>query len=168
MLNDEAPPILGYTLIIIASLISFLLISANKDADPYIIPSFIDTSLIREFQAHEDPYICTLDHIICDNEREFTISAYNTVEWQTDSTPCISASGDNICGRDDVVACPRAYPIGTNFIIDGKVYVCLDRLHGDYDSRIDISFDKDLQGAIEWGIKNKMVIILDEQFSRQD
>lgn len=77
------------------------------------------------------------------------ITGYNTVPGQTDSTPCIAASGDNICGRTDVVACPRKYPLGTKVQIDGKVYVCLDRLAAKYDNRFDISCDKDMQCPYE-------------------
>jgi len=73
----------------------------------------------------------------------YYVTGYNTVPEQTDSTPCIAASGDNICGRTDVVACPRAIPLGTIIEIDGKDYTCLDRLAEKYDNRIDISCDKD-------------------------
>jgi len=73
------------------------------------------------------------------------VTGYNTVPGQTDSTPCIAASGDNICGRDDVVACPRRIALGTKVEIEGKVYVCLDRLAKKYDYRIDISCDKDMK-----------------------
>lgn len=84
-------------------------------------------------------------------EIQMTVTAYNTFEIQTDSSPCIAASGQNICGRTDVVACPRSIPLGTKVEIEGKVYVCEDRLAMKYDNRIDISFDKDLQGAIKFG-----------------
>jgi len=73
----------------------------------------------------------------------YHVTGYNTVPEQTDSTPCIAASGDDICGRTDVVACPRAIELGTEIVIDGKSYVCLDRLAEKYDHRIDISCDKD-------------------------
>lgn len=75
----------------------------------------------------------------------YFVTGYNTVPEQTDSTPCIAASGHDICGRDDVVACPRAIALGTEIVIDGKSYVCLDRLAPKYDHRIDISCDKDMQ-----------------------
>lgn len=88
-------------------------------------------------------------------------TGYNSYEYQTDSTPCISASGDNICGRDNVVACPRSIPLGTWLKIDGKSYQCLDRLSEKYDDRIDIFFDKDIASALEWGIQYKEIIILD-------
>lgn len=73
----------------------------------------------------------------------YHVTGYNTVPEQTDSTPCIAASGADICGRTDVVACPRAIALGTELEIDGKVYTCLDRLAPKYDHRIDVSCDKD-------------------------
>ena len=88
------------------------------------------------------------------------VTAYNTVPEQTWGDPCISASGDNICGRNNVVACPRSIPLGTWVIIDDTYYQCLDRLALKYDNRFDISFDKDIQGAKEFGKQIKEVIIL--------
>ena len=71
------------------------------------------------------------------------VTGYNTVPAQTDSTPCIAASGANICGRRDAVACPRHISLGTVVEIRGTTYVCEDRLAKKYDSRFDISCDKD-------------------------
>jgi len=128
-------------------------LSANLDIKTPEISFFV---LTREDTI---PHYCHLDTVICENQFYADVSAYNTVEAQTDNTPCISASGDNICGRDDVVACPRRFPLGTNFEILGKDYICLDRLSLKYDNRIDISFDKDIQGAINFGVKNLKIII---------
>jgi len=33
------------------------------------------------------------------------VTGYNTVPAQADKTPCIAASGANICGRTDVIVC---------------------------------------------------------------
>jgi len=88
-----------------------------------------------------------------------TITAYNTIPEQTDNTPCLGAGG-NICGRNNVVACPRSIPLGTWVIIDDTYYQCLDRLAVKYDDRFDISFDKDIQGAKEFGKQIKEVVIL--------
>ena len=71
------------------------------------------------------------------------VTGYNTVPGQTDDTPCIAASGANICGRTDAVACPRGISFGTILQIRGMLYVCEDRLAQKYDSRFDISCDKD-------------------------
>jgi len=73
------------------------------------------------------------------------VTGYNTVPEQTDSTSCVASSGDNICGRNDVVACPRSIPLKTKVDIDGKEYICLDRLALKYDNRFDISCDKDFE-----------------------
>lgn len=88
------------------------------------------------------------------------VTAYNTVEWQTDASPCLAASGDNICGRDDVVACPRNVPLGTKVLINEKEYICLDRTAGKFDGRFDLSFDKDIDAARQWGVKRLSVTIL--------
>lgn len=87
------------------------------------------------------------------------VTGYNTLEAQTDSTPCISASGNNICGRKDVAACPRHIELGTKIEIDGNIYECLDRLSKKYDDRFDISCDKDMDCPFEiTGIKNVTII----------
>ena len=88
-----------------------------------------------------------------------TITAYNTVPEQTDNSPCLGAGG-NICGRNNVVACPRSIPLGTWVIIDDIYYQCLDRLAIKYDDRFDISFDKDIQGAKDFGKQIKEVLII--------
>lgn len=71
------------------------------------------------------------------------ITGYNTTADQTDGDPCIGAGNKKICGRSDVVACPRNIPLGTKVNIRGKVYECLDRTAKRYDGRFDISCDKD-------------------------
>jgi hypothetical protein len=71
------------------------------------------------------------------------VTGYNTVPGQTDSNPCTAASGANICGRRDAVACPRHLELGTVVEIRGTTYVCEDRLAKKYNTRFDISCDKD-------------------------
>lgn len=72
------------------------------------------------------------------------VTGYNTVPEQTSPTPCIAASGTDICGRHDAVACPRRIKLGTTVEIRGTTYVCEDRLAKKYDTRFDISCDKDM------------------------
>ena len=87
-----------------------------------------------------------------------TITAFNTVKWQTDSTPCIAKFG-YICDRDGVVACPRDIPAYTKVIIFDKEYECMDWMSIKYNGRFDISFDKDIQGAKNFGKKYTKVIV---------
>lgn len=71
------------------------------------------------------------------------VTGYNTVPEQTDKEPCIAASGADICGRRDAVACPRSIELGTVIEIRGTTYVCEDRLAKKHKKRFDISCDKD-------------------------
>lgn len=70
------------------------------------------------------------------------VTGFNTVDTQTDSVPC-EAAGGKICGRSDVVACPRTIPLHTWVSIAGKAYECMDRTAKKYNGRFDISCDKD-------------------------
>lgn len=87
-------------------------------------------------------------------------TAYNTVPSQTDESFCIAANRADICDRTDVVACPRKYPFGTLIRVNKKVYVCVDRMKNDNPARFDISFDKDLKGARQFGIQKLMVEVV--------
>ena len=76
---------------------------------------------------------------------ETYVTGYNTVRSQTDDTPCIAASGTNICGRRDTVACPPLLKLGAIVEIRGKKYVCEDRTARKYRGRFDINCDKDIR-----------------------
>lgn len=71
------------------------------------------------------------------------VTGYNTITGQTDESSCIAASGADICGRHDAVACPSRIRLGTVVEIWGTAYVCEDRPARRFDSRFDISCDKD-------------------------
>jgi len=92
--------------------------------------------------------------------RTFLVTAYNAVEYQTDDTPCISASGMNICETDELIcACPREFDFGTEFKINKKVYNCQDRLHIQYNDRIDLLMHT-MKEAKEFGIQEMEVFII--------
>ena len=89
----------------------------------------------------------------------YTITAYNAIEYQTDTTPCISASGMNVCETDKLIcACPREFEFGTEFKINGKVWNCQDRLHSKYDDRIDLLLHT-IEEAKEFGKQELEVYI---------
>ena len=95
------------------------------------------------FAAQAQPLAVPLFHLPLSRDVHAYVTGYNTVPGQTDDTPCIAASGANICGRSDAVACPRRISLGTYLEIRGTIYVCEDRLAKKFDSRFDISCDKD-------------------------
>ncbi|MCK9318921.1 hypothetical protein [Methanoculleus sp.] len=134
-------------ILFIAGLLTGLAIGSNKDPVCY-------------YQGRDIFIKAEHSPILIKEKINAVITAYNTVPEQTWGDPCISASGDNICGMSNVVACPRSIPLGTWVMIDEDYYLCLDRLALKYDYRFDISFDKDIQGAKEFGKQYKEVIIL--------
>lgn len=76
---------------------------------------------------------------------ETYVTGYNTVAEQTDDAPCVAASGANICGRRDTLACPPILPLGAVVEIKGRTYVCEDRMARKYRTRFDINCDKDMR-----------------------
>jgi len=69
-------------------------------------------------------------------ERKVVITAYSSSPEETAGDPFITASGERV--REGIVACPREYKFGTIIEIEGKSYICQDRLAKKYDDRIDI------------------------------
>jgi 3D (Asp-Asp-Asp) domain-containing protein len=77
-------------------------------------------------------------------------TAYNSIEWQTDSTPWITALGTRC--REGVIAA-NFLPFGTKVLIDGfgdQVFVVEDRMNKRYKKRIDI-WMKEYNDAIKFG-----------------
>lgn len=91
------------------------------------------------------------EDVVVEEIGRHTITAYTLTIEQTDDTPCISASGLDVCKTDKLIcACPREYEFRTKFLIDGQVYHCEDRLSEKYDYRFDILMN-DYDEALEWG-----------------
>ena len=107
--------------------------------------------------------------LFCPNEKKGMVrevSAYNSVPEQTDSTPCTSADGTDICQRHRMGECivaANAYPLKTKLRIDtvGDCTVA-DRTHARYADRVDLFMDKDIQGAIGFGVQKLVIIEIDE------
>lgn len=90
------------------------------------------------------------------------VFSYNAVEGQTDDSPCITASGYNIClgvGRfsnpsrkSDIVA-NNCYPFGTQVEIAGELYEVQDRMNSRYGCDYWDILKPTLEESLEWGIK---------------
>lgn len=98
--------------------------------------------------------------------KSYTITAYNSVPWQTDSTPCISADGSDICKlrEQGEMSCAASLPFGTKINVPGfGVCTVRDRLAPKYSYRIDLYFGgaDQIQAAKEWGKRQVVVDILD-------
>ena len=69
-----------------------------------------------------------------------------TVTAYTSSPKAVTASG--VPPSSGIVACPRRYPLGTRFRIEGKIYECRDRLSRKYEGRLDIWKPTDLAARL--------------------
>lgn len=99
---------------------------------------------------------------------ESEVTAYNALEWQTDSTPNENAWG-KVPKLGDI-ACPIQLNFGTMVVIDNVIYTCADRMAKKYrtGNYFDI-FMEDLQSAREWGRQTKLVeVIIDENTWNQE
>lgn len=93
---------------------------------------------------------------IISEEIKGVVTAYNPVEWQTDSTPHITASGSHV--REGIIA-NNCLKFGTLVEINGEVYVVEDRMNQRYGCE---HFDILMFGideAKEFGKRNLLVIV---------
>ncbi len=85
------------------------------------------------------------------------ITAYTSEVGQTDDTPCITASGMNVCERatEDVVAA-NFLPMGTRVRIPelygDRIFTVQDRMNARYNKHMDVWL-KDLKQAKQFGLK---------------
>ncbi|MBD3359757.1 MAG: hypothetical protein GF365_03585 [Candidatus Buchananbacteria bacterium] len=85
------------------------------------------------------------------------ITAYSSTPEQTDETPCIAASGYDLCkhNKENVVAC-NFLPFGTKVkfpeLNPNKTYTVVDRMHERFNSRMDI-WMTDKSKAKQFGVK---------------
>lgn len=85
------------------------------------------------------------------------ITAYTSEEGQTDATPCITASGLNVCERDteDIIAA-NFLPLGTRVrmpeLFGERVFYVEDRMNERYQYRMDI-WMREKQAAKQFGVK---------------
>lgn len=89
------------------------------------------------------------------------VTAYNSVESQTDSTPCIAADGTDICKRyqaGELICAANFVPLGTKIYVDHYgLCTVADRMNKRYPNRVDVFFDKDIDRAVRFGLQRLMV-----------
>ncbi len=94
----------------------------------------------------------------------YTITAYNSVGNQTDGSPCITASGFNLCkhGVEDSVA-TNFLPFGTRVripdIFGDQVFIVRDRMNARFQDRLDV-WMIDGKVAKKFGIRVAKIEIL--------
>ncbi len=100
------------------------------------------------------------------------VTAYSSTADQTDSSPCITANGFNVCqnNRENIIAA-NFLPFNTRVrlpdIYDERVFTVQDRMHRRYsNSRVDI-WMKTRAKAKHFGVKRSKIEIVSEQIALQ-
>ena len=94
----------------------------------------------------------------------YSMTAYNSLEGQTDSTPCITANGFDLCkhGIEDSIAA-NFLRFGTKVripeLFGDRVFVVRDRMNKRYTQRIDI-WMKSYDNARDFGLKYAKIEVL--------
>ena len=107
------------------------------------------------------PKVSMADDLFSEKEKiSATVYGYSSDPAQTDDTPCITASGYNICGEHKNIVANNCLPFGTKVIIDGMVYDVEDRMAKRYGCDVyDLLFDS-RDEAINWGKRYLEIIII--------
>jgi 3D (Asp-Asp-Asp) domain-containing protein len=95
--------------------------ACNRVYDAFIAPSVAHAATIEVAPAEESEPVATVAG---------EVSAYTSSVDETDDTPFLTAAGTKT--RRGVVACPSKYALGTVVQINGKEYVCEDRMNPRY------------------------------------
>ena len=88
---------------------------------------------------------------------EATITCYNSLPEQTDSTPFITAYNEPV--REGLIA-NNYYPKGTKVIIEGKEYFVGDRMNKKYGKEYFDIWSSNIEFCKKWGVKKVKFIVL--------
>lgn len=115
------------------------------------------TTTIKSIEKELEPKNIEEPVIILKNR---TITAYTASPEETDSTPCITASGFYICDEHRIkVVANNELEFGTRVRIGGQIYFVQDRMARKNDGKFDILM-KTKDEAFEWGKKTLHVEVL--------
>jgi 3D (Asp-Asp-Asp) domain-containing protein len=95
---------------------------------------------------------------------EIPISAYSSTVDQCDDTPCITASGFDLCAhnQEDVIAA-NFLPLGTKVRIPeyfgDRIFTVEDRMNARYYYKADI-WMKDRASALVWGVRHTTIEVI--------
>jgi 3D (Asp-Asp-Asp) domain-containing protein len=92
------------------------------------------------------------------------MTAYNSEPGQTDNSPCITATGFNVCehGEEDTIAA-NFLKFGTKVripeLFGDRIFVVRDRMNKRHADRVDV-WMKDRSDALKFGIKTAKIEVL--------
>jgi len=122
--------------------------------------------------------LCGLESVICEGEENLKIvleqhrfvTSYTSSVEETDSTPCIAATGKDICvlfEKGENICAANFVPLGTKLSIrlrdEGRPpFICtvLDRMNKRYKAEVDLYFGHDKIAARNFGRQKLLVSII--------
>lgn len=136
--------------------------SSNMDQNAQKIA---DNIVISETKAEPIKATSTAPVVKVKSTSVHVITAYNSEAAQTDSSPCITANGFNVCkhGVEDTIAA-NFLKMGTKVKIPelygDRIFVVRDRMNARHANRVDI-WMKDRASAIKFGVKTAKIQVLE-------
>jgi len=129
------------------------IISVNSSSDPLVTAHKQGSLEADKGEATPSPSL---------EKKTVSMSAYTSRAEETDSSPCISADGTNICKYDGCVVASNDYPFDTVLVVEGfGECVVKDRMSSRYTGtgNMDMYFGYDLEGALQFGRQNLKIKI---------
>ncbi len=153
--------------IFIASIFTFLLPQAEILAAPALALPTEESNINLQPAAKATEiinYQLPVNEIKVVRTKKVTITAYNAVPEQTDSTPCITADGTNICQNKNIkVVAANWLPFGTKVRIPeyfgDTIFEVRDRMNQRYNERMDVLMES-IPDAKQFGRRYLTVEIL--------
>lgn len=135
--------------------------AATSMEESVLLPNMVIRSSEPNFNIDslEDPYVVVKTYNI-------PITAYSSTVDQTDSTPCITANGYDLCAhnQENVIAA-NFLPFGTKVRIPehfgDRIFTVQDRMNSRYYYRADI-WMRNRPDAVKWGLKYTTIEVVEE------
>lgn len=155
--------ILPVFLLVVISTLSVPHVSLANSLDVPVKPQLPYEAGKQEFLTTYISFIPRLPETGAKREPKYSykiwVTAYNSHPSQTDSSPCITASGMDVCerNREDIIATNFMYlPFGTKVrlpeLYGAKIFVVQDRMNSRYQKTADL-WMKDYAAAKSFGRK---------------
>lgn len=139
--------------------------------DQWIGSAITDRLTLRFMEAEKqlvkipEPTVKIAKTPVAKGEFYVTTTAYSSDVAQTDSTPCLTADGYNVCkaGVENIIAA-NFLPIGTQVMIPDafgdRIFTVHDRMNKRYTNRVDIWMTS-RQRALNWGVRTVKVVVVE-------